>query len=87
MTSFNHSSITRNIVKFIAIVFAMLMATACGNIAGTTMPNGNAQQPAVAQNAHSTTVNNGSSQQPSSTVSSTTFGNGSQVDIIVDKPN
>ena len=81
------SKFTRKITTLIAIAFALFMATACGNIAGTTMPNSNAQQPAVAQNAHSTTVNNGSSQQPSSTVSSTTFGNGSQVDIIVDKPN
>ena len=69
--------IIRKIATIFAIVFALFMVTACGNIAGTTMPANNAQQPTVQQ----------PSSKAHSTVSNTTYSTNVQPEIIVDKPN
>ncbi len=78
------SNISRTLSIFFAIILALFMATACGNIAGTSLNSTNATVAAAPA------PDNGqlpSVQPQGNTLNATTFGTGAQPQIIVDKPN
>jgi len=75
-------NITRKITTLFAVIIALVMTTACGNIAGTNMTApGSSSKASV---SHS--FNNDVQPNTQSTITATNYG-GTQPDIIVDKPS
>jgi len=76
-------NITRKITTLFAVIIALVMTTACGNIAGTNMTvPGSSSKASV---SHS--FNNDVQPAAQSGIKATDFGSGAQPDIIIDKPN